>query len=188
MKTILNYTLVLLAGLSIALSCSKIDEIDVVEPEKEGTEASVGKQITIKATISDALTRVEYSYDENGPKLSLKWEETDILVVSNTSNSVELTNPTIDETGKTASFSGTLPEGGEPYTVSVKHAGTNLGTTQTQAADGDLTHLEYAAMATGVTEADFEDLNLTQTTGVLGPIAKLPTAASASVKAVIFQS
>ena len=83
MKTILNYTLVLLAGLSIALSCSKINEIDVVEPEKEGTEASVGKQITIKATISDALTRVQYTYDENGPKLSLNWEETDILVVSN---------------------------------------------------------------------------------------------------------
>lgn len=188
MKTILNYTLVLFAGLSIALSCSKINEVNVIEPDKEGTEVPVGKQITINATLSDALTRVEYSYDESGPKLSLKWESTDILVVSNSSNSVELTDPTIDETGKTAIFTGTLPEGGEPYTVSVKHAGTNLGATQTQVADGDLTHLEYAAMATGVTEADFEDLNLTQTTGVLGLIAKIPTVVSASVKAVIFQT
>lgn len=188
MKTILNYTLVLFAGLSIALSCSKINEVNVVEPDKEGTEVPVGKQITINATLSDALTRVEYSYDESGPKLSLKWESTDILVVSNSSNSVELTDPTIDETGKTAIFTGTLPEGGEPYTVSVKHAGTNLGATQTQVADGDLTHLEYAAMATGVTEADFEDLNLTQTTGVLGLISKIPTVVSASVKAVIFQT
>ena len=187
MKTLLKYSLALLAGLSVALSCSKIGIVDTDNGE---TADSAGKQIIIHATLADAPTRVEYTLDESGekPKLTLKWESTDALLVSNASGSVEIGNPTIDATGKTATFSGTLPEGGEPYTVVVKHAGANLGATQTQAADGDLKHLEYAAMAEGVTEADFENLALTQTTGVLGLIAKIPTVVSAAVKAVIFQT
>ena len=187
MKTVLKYSLALLAGLSVALSCSKMGTVDANDGENA---APAGKQIIIHATLADAPTRVEYTLDESGekPKLTLKWESTDALLVSNASGSVEIGNPTIDETGKTATFSGTLPEGGEPYTVAVKHAGANLGATQTQAADGDLKHLEYAAMAEGVTEADFENLALTQTTGVLGLIAKIPTVVSAAVKAVIFQT
>lgn len=187
MKKIVKFTLVLLAGVSVAHSCSKTDATSNLD--KNGTPID-GKQITINATISDALTRVEYTYDDSGtqPKLTLKWENSDILVVSNASGFVELTDPTIDETRKTAKFSGTLPEGGEPYTVAVKHAGANLGTEQTQVCDGDLGHLEYAAMATEVMEADLENLTLSQTTGVLGLIAKLPTDISAVVKAVIFQT
>ena len=188
MKTYLNYAFVLLAGLAVALSCSKIGAVDT---DENGEAApSSGKQIIIHATLPDAPTRVVYTLDESGekPKLTLKWESSDALLVSNASGSVEIGNPTIDATGKKATFSGTLPEGGEPYTVVVKHANSNLGSTQTQAADGDLKHLEYAAMAESVTEADFENLTLTQTTGVLGLIAKLPTAVSASVKAVIFQT
>ena len=153
MKTVLKYSLVLLAGLSVALSCSKMGTVDANDGENA---APAGKQIIIHATLADAPTRVEYTLDESGekPKLTLKWESTDALLVSNASGSVEIGNPTIDATGKTATFSGTLPEGGEPYTVVVKHAGANLGATQTQAADGDLKHLEYAAMAENVTEAD----------------------------------
>lgn len=192
MKKIMKYTLVLLAGLSISLSCSKIDEKnDVMNPHGEDVATSVeGKQITICAKLPDAVTRVEYALNETGskPKLTLTWESDDVLVVSNASGSVELGNPTIDETGKTATFTGVLPEGGAPYKVSVKHAGSNMGDTQTQASDGDLTHLEYAAMAENVTEEDFDDLVLSQTTGVLGLIAKIPTDVSARVKAVIFQT
>jgi hypothetical protein len=187
MKKIVHFTLVFLAGISVALSCSKVGAVDAIDGENA---APAGKQIIIHATLADAPTRVEYTLDENGekPKLTLKWETTDALLVSNASGSVEIGNPTIDATGKTATFSGTLPEGGEPYTVVVQHAGANLGATQTQTADGDLKHLEYAAMAEGVTEADFDNLALTQTTGVLGLIAKLPTVVSAAVKAVIFQT
>ena len=187
MKTVLKYSLVLLAGLSVALSCSKIGAEDAIDGDNA---APAGKQIIIHATLADAPTRVEYTLDESGekPKLTLKWESTDALIVRNASGSVEIGNPTIDETGKTATFSGTLPEGGEPYTVLVKHAGSNLGATQTQAQDGDLKHLEYAAKAENVTEADFANLALAQTTGVLGLIAKLPTDVSATVKAVIFQT
>lgn len=187
MKTVLKYSLVLLAGLSVALSCSKIGAEDAIDGDNA---APAGKQIIIHATLADAPTRVEYTLDESGekPKLTLKWESTDALIVRNASGSVEIGNPTIDETGKTATFSGILPEGGEPYTVFVKHANANLGITQTQAKDGDLKHLEYAAMAENVDEADFENLALSQTTGVLGLIAKLPTVVSADVKAVIFQT
>lgn len=187
MKTYLNYSLVLLAGLSVALSCSKVGAVDAIDGENA---APAGKQIIIHATLADAPTRVAYTLDESGdkPKLTLEWESSDMLVVSNTTGSVEIGNPTIDATGKTATFSGTLPEGGEPYMVVVKHAGANLGATQTQAADGNLKHLEYAAMAENVMEADFENLALTQTTGVLGLIAKIPTVVSAAVKAVIFQT
>ena len=187
MKTLLKYSLALLAGLSVALSCSKMGTVDANDGENA---APAGKQIIIHATLADAPTRVEYALDDSGekPKLTLKWESTDALLVSNASGSVEIGNPTIDATGKTATFSGTLPEGGEPYTVVVQHAGANLGATQTQAKDGDLKHLEYAAMAEGVTEADFDNLALTQTTGVLGLIAKIPTVVSAAVKAVIFQT
>ena len=187
MKKIVHFTLVFLAGISVALSCSKVGAVDAIDGENA---APAGKQIIIHATLADAPTRVAYTLDENGekPKLTLEWESTDALLVSNASGSVEIGNPTIDATGKTATFSGTLPEGGEPYKVVVKHANANLGTTQTQAADGDLEHLEYAAMAENVTEADFENLALTQTTGVLGLIAKIPTVVSAAVKAVIFQT
>lgn len=187
MKKIAHFTFVFFAGILVTLSCSKIGDVDT---DNGDAAASIGKQIIIHATLPDAPTRVEYALDETGekPKLTLKWESTDVLVVSKGSASVEMENPTIDETGKTATFSGTLPEGGEPYTVYVKHAGTNMGAVQNQVEDGDLTHLEYAAMAEGVYEADFEDLALTQTTGVLGLIAKLPTDVSANVKAVIFQT
>jgi hypothetical protein len=187
MKKIVHFTLVFLAGISVALSCSKVGAVDAIDGENA---APAGKQIIIHATLADALTRVAYTLDESGdkPKLTLEWERSDVLVVSNTTSSVEIGNPTIDATGKTATFSGTLPEGGEPYTVVVQHAGANLGATQTQTADGDLKHLEYAAMAENVTEADFANLALTQTTGVLGLIAKIPTVVSAAVKAVIFQT
>ena len=187
MKKIVHFTLVFLAGISVALSCSKVGAVDAIDGENA---APAGKQIIIHATLADAPTRVAYTLDESGekPKLTLEWESTDALLVSNASGSVEIGNPTIDATGKTATFSGTLPEGGEPYKVVVKHAGANLGTTQTQAADGDLKHLEYAAMAENVMEADFANLALTQSTGVLGLIAKLPTVVSAAVKAVIFQT
>lgn len=187
MKKIVHFTLVFLAGISVALSCSKVGAVDAIDGENA---APAGKQIIIHATLADAPTRVAYTLDESGdkPKLTLEWESSDVLVVSNTTSSVEIGNPTIDATGKTATFSGTLPEGGEPYTVVVKHAGANLGATQTQLADGNLKHLEYAAMAENVMEADFENLALTQTTGVLGLIAKIPTVVSAAVKAVIFQT
>ena len=120
MKKIVHFTLVFLAGISVALSCSKVGAVDAIDGENA---APSGKQIIIHATLADAPTRVEYALDENGekPNLTLKWEATDALLVSNASGSVEIGGPTIDATGKTATFSGTLPEGGEPYTVAVKH-------------------------------------------------------------------
>ena len=190
MKKGLKYSLVFLAGVSVALSCSKVDGIvdnsnkeDVVTPEG-------GKTITISATIADVQTRVAFTLDDSGdaPKLVLKWENTDKLLVRNGTDSEEFTIGTIDSDGKTASFSGTLPEGGGPYTVSAIHDGTNLGAEQYQAADGDLAHLEYVAKAENVSEEDLANVVLTQTTGVLGLIAKIPTDVSAVVQAVIFQA
>ena len=177
MKKVLNYTLVLLSAFCLTLSCSKAEKNDVIDTN-EGTETSVGKQITINATLSDALTRVAYTLDETGdkPKLSLEWQSSDVLVVvSRSENTAEFTNPTIDETGKNATFVGTLPDGGEPYTVSVKHADTMLDAEQNQHEDGDLGHIEYAAKATGVTQASL--LNAAKESKTAAASAKKPTAA-----------
>ena len=187
MKKILNFALVLLAGLSVVLSCSK-QENDInnpgVEQGKENVQpASV--PVTITATLSDALTKVDYTvtYDTDFKPTAVNriWNENDLLRVKNAADESQSTDLAMKsgKGTKTAVFEGTLDFTASSYNVEVVNDDISDYTTQTQAEDGDTAHLQYVAAATGVT--DLSSVTLTETSRVLGIIAKMPDGVAATI-------
>ena len=186
MKKYLNYALVLLAGLTVALSCSKIEkEIDnpVVEPGNE----VVSIPVTVTAILPDVSTKVTYEaqYDPNfkPSDVSRKWEGTDMLRVYNHANLGEYVDLTLEsgDGTNTAVFHGDITFTATSYDVAVVSGGeTDIAdyTSQNQAGDGDTAHLKFVASATGVTDLT-ADINLSETSGVLAIIAQMPKTASA---------
>jgi hypothetical protein len=184
MKKLFNYAIVLLAGLTVALSCSKIEkEIDnpVVEPETE----VVSIPVTVMATLPDVDTKVafEATFDAASKPTAMKrtWEASDKLRV------IDSTNPSMYEDldlesgdgTPTAVFHGNLKFTASSYNVEVVEAQahtTSYGV-QTQAANGDTNHLQFVASATGVTDLT-SAITLNETSGVLGIIAQMPAAAT----------
>jgi hypothetical protein len=184
MKKLFNYAIVLLAGLTVALSCSKIEkEIDnpVVEPETE----VVSIPVTVMATLPDVDTKVafEATFDAASKPTAMKrtWEASDKLRV------IDSTNPSMYEDldlesgdgTPTAVFHGNLKFTASSYNVQVledKAAVTNYSV-QTQAKNDDTAHLHFVASASGVTDLTAA-ITLSETSGVLGVIAKLPAAAT----------
>lgn len=185
MKKYFNFAFVLFAGLSVVLSCSKIEkEIDnpVVKP---GNEVVVSVPVTITATLPDADTKVafEATFDANFKPTAMKrtWEDGDKLRV------IDSTNPSMYEDldlesgdgTPTAVFHGNLKFTASSYNVEVVEAQahtTSYGV-QTQAANGDTNHLQFVASATGVTDLTAA-IPLNEISGVLGIIAKLPASAT----------
>ena len=80
----------------------------------------------------------------------------------------------------TGAFSGNAIDGG-PFTVEavpVTHPGST-NTTQAQLADGSTAHLLFVASATGVT--DLDNIELTETSNIIGFVVKLPAGAAATI-------
>ena len=191
MKKYFNYALVLFAGLSVVLSCSKIEkEVDnpVVEPgtEVDNPSGPVSIPVTVTATLSDALTKVQFEAKfEDGTDafkptgMSRTWENTDKLRVYDSAHSqyVDLDLESGDGTN-TAVFHGTLDFTSATYDVEV-FDGKSVAdyNDQNQACDGDTGHLVFVASATGVTDLTAA-ISLSETSGVLGLIAQMPAAAT----------
>lgn len=185
MKKYLNFALVLVAGLSVVLSCSKIEK-EIDNPAvKPGNEAVVSVPVTITATLPDADTKVafEATFDANFKPTAMKrtWEADDKLRVINPSNTAQYAELDLQsgDGSNTAVFHGTLNFTASAFNVEVVEAQahtTSYGV-QTQAANGDTNHLQFVASATGVTDLTAA-INLTETSGVLGIIAKLPASAT----------
>ncbi len=184
MKKYLIFAFVLFAGLSVVLSCSKIEkEIDnpVVEPETE----VVSIPVTVTATLPDVDTKVafEATFDAASKPTAMKrtWEADDKLRVINPSNTSQYVDLDLESgsTTATAVFHGTLDFTSSTYNVEVfdgKSPVTNYSV-QTQAKNDDTDHLRFVASATGVTDLTAA-IALTESSGVLGIIAQLPASAT----------
>lgn len=185
MKRIFNISLAAFALVAISMSCNK--EIgnpdEILNPDKQKEQVNpAAKTITITATLSDATTKVSFDpvfggTDDHKPtSMAHNWQAGDQLRVTDsddTSNTqiFEL----VDGAGKaTGKFSGTALSGTPAsYVVEVIPAGTpSEGNTQNQAKDGDTAHLKYVATATDVT--DLNNFILSETSAIIGIIAKLP--------------
>lgn len=183
MKKYFSIALAALALVALSAACSKektVDDGTPVEP--------VAKTMTIKATISDAATRVTFdpSFDENFKPTAMAhtWETGDKLRITDSSDpSITAVFDLVDGAGSaTGTFQGTGFEAAS-YDVEAIPAGTfNTGTEQTQAKDGATDHLQFVATATGVT--DLEDFSLTETSGIIAVIAKLPKGVAGTINAL----
>ena len=189
MKKILNFSLVLLAGLTVALSCAKQENDLNNQTLPHGREiVNPGRPITVTATLPEATTKVTYetSYDMNDKLngMTRKWENTDLLRVYNHADHNEYVDLDL-ETGDgtvTATFKGNIDFTASSYDVEVVSKGVADYLNQAQACDGDTGHLEFVAARTDV--ADLTNIALTESSGVLAIVAKLPTGAADEIESV----
>ena len=166
---------ILTAALAL-VACSKVSPVD---------EAPAAKTITISATLSNAATKVSFdaAFDANGKPtgMSHTWEAGDQLLVTDSSNpSVSAVFDLVDGIGTAnGKFEG-AGFAAASYDVEAIPNGTfATGNAQTQAKDGATDHLKYVAAATGVT--DLSNVSLTETSGIIGIIAKLPAGVAATI-------
>lgn len=179
MKKYFSIALAALALVAMTAACSK---------EKNVDESPASQTMTIKATISEAATRVTFdpSFDENFKPTAMAhtWQEGDKLRITDSSNSSNTAVfDLVDGAGTaTGTFQGTGFDAAS-YDVEAIPVGTfNTSTEQTQAKDGATDHLQFVATATGVT--DLEDFSLTETSGIIAVIAKLPAGVAGTINAL----
>lgn len=190
MKRIFNISLAAFALVAIFMSCNKEvgNPDEILNPDKQKEQVNpAAKTITITATLSDATTKVSFDpvfggTDGHKPtSMAHTWQEGDKLRVTDESDSsVSAEFDLISGEGTdTGVFQGTIAVA-TSYSVEVIPAGTpSEGNIQTQAKDGDTAHLKYVAGATGVT--NLKNFTLTETSAIIGIIAKLPTDVAVTV-------
>ena len=200
MKKFIYISLALISYAALSISCSKEieapEDVEVVNPQDDNTttpaeDQTSGRQITISATLSDALTKVTFTpglNDQNKPMLSLTWESGDKLRVANHANNssysdFELYSGSIGQ--KEGIFTGTLVSA-TSYDVWVLHE-DDITNMQVQDSDGDASHIKYIAQATDVTfdNEGKADITFTDVSSVLGIQAKLPAGAAANIDSVV---
>ena len=179
MRKIFTITLAAIALVTLSIACSKVNPVD---------ETPATKVMTIQATLSDAATRVTFDpafgSDFKPTAMAHTWQEGDKLRITDAADAsktalFDLVDGAGSATGK---FQG---EGFEAasYNVEAVPQGTfATGFTQTQAKDGATDHLQFVATATGVT--DLSSFTLTESSGILGFIAKLPEGVAGTVKSL----
>ncbi len=136
-------TLAFAATLSLFASCAKEDSNPV-----EGQ----GKQITISAAFPENATKVVFVGSNEKDPVELKWEAGDQITVTATDNPTNTQTFTIASGvgTKQATFTGTALAAAASYKITYGTAGTYAE--QTQAADGDASHVKYVATLSGVTD------------------------------------
>ena len=179
MRKIFNITLAAIALVTLSAACSKVEPVD---------ETPSVKVMTIQATISDAATRVTfdpaYGSDFKPTAMAHTWQTGDKLRITDAADPTKTADfDLIDGAGTaTGKFQGSGFEAAS-YNVEAVPVGTfATGFTQTQAKDGATDHLKFVATATGVT--DLSAVALTETSGMIGFIAKLPAGVAGTVSSL----
>ena len=180
----INYVIAALSALAIVFSCAK--EKDTVVNEEVAAQETAG-QITISATISDALTKVGFAptYSSGKPtEMALTWATDDQIRVYNHADRSEYQDFTLvpaDNGKKEGHFTGT-PISASSYDVEVINSAFDYAH-QTQPSDGNTTGLKYLASATDI--ADYDDITFTSFSSVLAITAKMPSSdVAAKIKSV----
>ncbi len=205
MKKIFNISLTAVAILTLAVACNK----DVTTtPDTNPEEVALsGETVTIKATLSDALTRVDFTPTITGGKttsMALAWTQGDKVRVFDHDDREKYDDFTLaaESVGeKVGVFTGTPTHlsGASSYDVEVVNVINGAEVTdgiieysydfydkQTQPADGDPGDLKYFAKAKGLT--DYTDIQFSEISGVLAVSAKLPQGVAGTIKSVDFIS
>lgn len=185
MKKYFNIALAAFAMLSLSIACNK----DAHTPEGQnnpGEDQGLGT-ITITATLSDALTRVDFepSYTDGKPTgMALTWAEGDMIRVYNHDDRTQYEDFTLVASAigqKEGQFTGNAIAASS-YDVEVINGDFNYAA-QTQPSDGVTTGLKYMASASGI--SDYTDIEFSSFSSVLAITAKMPsTAAAAAIKSV----
>ena len=205
MKKIFNISLTAVAIMTLAVACNK----DVAtSPDTNPEEvAPSGETVTIKATLSDALTRVDFTPTITGGKttsMALAWAQGDKVRVFDHDDRQKYDDFTLaaESVGeKVGVFTGTPTHlaGASSYDVEVVNVINGAEVTdgiieysydfydkQTQPADGDPGDLKYFAKAKELT--DYTDIQFSEISGVLAVAAKLPEGVAGTIKSVDFIS
>ena len=179
MKKFFHITLAALALLTLSAACSKVNPVD---------ETPASKTITIKATISDAATRVTFdpAFDGNSNPTAMAhtWQAGDKLRITDASDASKTALfDLVDGAGTaTGTFEGEGFEAASYNVEAVPQGSFSSDFTQTQAKDGATDHLQFVATATGVT--DLSSFTLAETSGIVGVIAKLPDDVAGTITAL----
>jgi hypothetical protein len=179
MRQFFHITLAALASVALFAACSKVEPVD---------ETPAVKVMTIKATISDAATRVTFDpvYDSDSKPTSMghTWQAGDKLRITDASDATKTALfDLVDGAGSaTGTFEGNGFEAASYNVEAVPQGSFSSGFTQTQAKDGATDHLQFVATATGVT--DLSSFTLAETSGIVGVIAKLPDDVAATINAL----
>lgn len=179
MKKLFRISVAALALILLSAACAKVNPVD---------ETPFSKTITIRATISDAATRVTFdpSFDGNSNPTAMAhtWQSGDKLRITDASDASKTALfDLVDGAGTaTGTFEGTGFEAASYNVEAVPQGSFSSGFTQTQAKDGATDHLQFVATATGVT--DLENFSLTETSGIVGVIAKLPDDVAGTINAL----
>ncbi|MBO4670552.1 MAG: hypothetical protein J5640_01750 [Bacteroidales bacterium] len=187
MKKILSVSFGILAVLAIAVSCNKVitDVPGGNTTDNPGTPS--GEQITISATLSDALTKVAFTPGLNGskPMLALAWESGDKLRIADHSDNSSYSDFDLDPAcvgQKKGIFTGTLVAA-TSYDVWVINS-DDPANMQMQASDGDASHIVLVAQASDLAADALDDFTFTEVSSVLGIQAKLPAGVAATISSV----
>ena len=179
MKKNINIALAALALIALGTACSKQEPV---------SEKPVSKTVRISATLSEAATRVSFDpvFNESGKPVAMNhtWEAGDQLKVSDSSDpTVYSIYDLVDGIGNTEGAFEGVYFAAASYEVEVIPNGTFVtGYDQTQDGDGATDHLQFVASASGV--QDLSSIDLTETSGIIGIIAKLPAGVAATVDAL----
>lgn len=185
MKKIIKSAFIALGAVLLVFSCSKTDTDSGKENNNQFKD---GKAITISATLPDVLTKVTFTPGTDGsgnPKIALTWEDGDQLRVADHDDHSNYSDFDLEDSSignKVGEFTGT-PVDAESYDVWVIHASVTAA--QTQASDGDASHLEYMAQKNGIAKAALSSsIILTDISSVLGIHAKLPAGVATTITSV----
>lgn len=193
MKQNYRMSILLLAGLVFVFSCAKEQADNRKElasgNESEEVQAPAGKAVTVSALLADVVTKVSFdpSFDAVNDKklesLSLCWESTDKLLVADHDNpgNAALFDLTDGEGTKKAVFSGTAPAGATSYDVSIVHGDITYGS-QTQADDGDASHLQLIASKKNI--SDLSTITFDELNSVLAITALMPEGVAGGIRYV----
>lgn len=191
MKKYFSIALAAFAILSLSIACNKEaptpdEQIPANENKEDVTPA--GEQITITATLSDALTRVSFTPntgdDGKTTSMSIAWALGDQIRVYNHNDRSLYEDFTLDESAvgqQVGTFSGTAITA-DSYDVEVIN-GTFDYNNQNQPSDGLTDNLKYLANASNI--ADYTDITFTEFSSVLAITAKMPsTAVAQTIKSI----
>ena len=192
MKKIFSITFAAIAVFALTMACTKeinSEEETLRQNNQEQVTPPTGKPITISATLLDTKVSFTPEFDANHKPTSMshKWESGDRLRVTDANdpgNSAVFELIRGDGTS-TGVFQGTIADAAS-YDVEVIPVGTpSVGDTQEQAKDGDTSHLRFVASATGVT--DLKSFTLTETSSIIGFIAKLPADVAVTINQLVIE-
>lgn len=181
MKKYFSLALAAAAAFALVLSCAKEPNITPEENPEVQKE-----QITISATLSEAITKVDFaaSYSSGKPEsMSITWATGDKIRVYDHDDRSKYEDFTLDPScdgKKTGLFTGTAISASS-YDIEVINGAFDF-TDQSQPSDGVTTDLKYWASASDV--ADYVSTDFTSFSSVLAITAKMPSDVADDIKSV----